>query len=195
MYEDPGSSISQRLAVVRERIRIAVEAAPPGPVHVVSLCAGDGRDLIGALADHPRRDDVRGRLVELDPGLAEQGRAAAWPGLSYVVGDAALTDNYLGAVPADVVLVCGVFGNIADADIAATVAALPSFLAVGGTAIWTRHRGQPDLVPTVDGWFADAGFERMYLSGPEHTYGVGVHRLTIEPRPLPRGVRLFTFVR
>lgn len=195
LYDDPGSSISQRLAVVRERIRIAVEAARPGPVRVLSLCAGDGRDLIGALAEHPRRDDVRAHLVELDPDLAERGRAAAWAGVSYVVGDASRPDTYAGAIPADLLLACGVFGNITDDDIATTVAALPSLLAPGGTVIWTRHRGAPDLVPTVDAWFAEAGFERVYLSGPQHPYGVGVHRLTAEPRPLDAGVRLFTFVR
>jgi hypothetical protein len=194
-YDDPQSSNAKRLTVVREQIRAAVDAAPPGPVPVVSLCAGDGRDLIGALADHPRRDDVRGRLVELDPALAERGRAALWAGLEYVVGDAALTDNYLGAVPAALVLVCGVFGNISADDIAATVRAMPSFLASGGAVIWTRHRDDPDMVPTIDGWFADAGFERVFLSGPQHRYGVGVHRLTTPPRPLPRGERLFTFVR
>lgn len=56
-------------------------------------------------------------------------------------------------------------------------------------------RGDPDLVPTVDRWFRDAGFEQVFLSAPQHAYGVGVHRLAAQPRPLPRGVRLFTFVR
>jgi len=195
MYEDPSSITSQRLAVVRKWIRFSVEAMPVGPVRTVSICAGDGRDLVGALAEHPRRTDVHGLLVEIDPVLAERGRAALWAGLDYLVGDAALTDNYLGAVPADLVLACGIFGNISDGDIAATVRALPAFLAPGGTVIWTRHRGEPDLFATIDGWFADAGFARVFASGPEHQYGVGVHRLVAEPRPLPKGEHLFTFVR
>jgi hypothetical protein len=37
-----------------------------GEVRLISLCAGQGRDLIGVLTGHPRRDDVRARLVELD---------------------------------------------------------------------------------------------------------------------------------
>jgi hypothetical protein len=195
MYEDPSSITSQRLAVVREWIRFSVEAMPPGPVRTVSICAGDGRDLVGALAEHPRRSDVRGRLVEIDPALAERGRATLWPGLDYVVGDAALTDNYLGAVPADLVLACGIFGNISDDNIATTVRAMPAFLAAGGYVIWTRHRGEPDMFPTIDGWFADAGFARVFVSDPERPYGVGVHRLVSEPRPLPPGEHLFTFVR
>lgn len=120
------------------------------------MCAGDRRDLVGALADHPRRDDVRGLLVEIDPVLAERGRATLWPGLEYLVGDAARTDNYVGAVPADLVLACGIFGNISDEDIAATVQAMPAFLAPGGAVIWTRHRGEPDLVPTIDSRFGVA---------------------------------------
>lgn len=195
MYGDPLSVTSQRLGVVREWIRLSVEAAPPGPVRTVSICAGDGRDLVGALAGHPRRNDVQGLLIEIDPELAERGRATLWPGLDYLVGDAAQTDNYLGAVPADLVLACGIFGNISEDDIAATVHAMPAFLAPGGTVIWTRHRGPPDLVATIDGWFADAGFARVFVSAPEHQYGVGVHRLVNTPQPLPETEHLFTFVR
>src|SRR5262245_4502810 len=190
MYEDPSSITSQRLAVVRDWIRFSVEAIPPGPVRTVSICAGDGRDLVGALADHPRRTDVRGLLVEIDPALAERGRATLWPGLDYLVGDAAQTDNYVGAVPADLLLACGIFGNISDDDIAATVRAMPAFLAPGGYVIWTRHRGEPDLVPTIEDWFADAGFARVFVSAPELHYGVGVHHLVTEPQPLPQGEHL-----
>jgi len=195
MYEDPPSITSQRLAVVQDWIRYSVEAMPPGPLRTVSICAGDGRDLVGALAEHPRRADVQGLLVEIDPALAERGRATLWPGLDYLVGDAALTDNYLGAVPADLVLACGIFGNISDDDIAATVRAMPAFVAAGGHVIWTRHRGEPDLFATIDEWFVDAGFARVFVSAPEHPYGVGVHRLITDPQPFPKGEHLFTFIR
>ena len=39
-----------------------------------------------------------------------------------VTADAALTDAYAGLVPADIVLACGVFGNITDEDVDRTVA-------------------------------------------------------------------------
>jgi hypothetical protein len=194
-YDDPESVTSRRLAVVQDRIRLAVDAAAPGPVRVVSFCAGDGRDLTGALAGHPRRADVTGRLTEIDPDLADAGRAALWPGLDFLVGDSAGTGNYLGAVPADLVLVCGVFGNISDDDVATTVRAMPSFLAPGGRVIWTRARRDPDLVPVIDGWFRAAGFAQDFLSAPDLPYGVGVHRLVTDPQPLPPGRKLFTFVR
>ena len=194
-YDDPDSILAQRLATVQDRIRDAVTAAAPGPIRVVSMCAGDGRDLVGSLVDHPRRADVRARLVELSPELADRGRAAAWDGIEFVVGDAAETDHYAGAVPADLVLACGVFGNISDADVAGTITAMPQFCAAGGIVIWTRHRREPDLVPSICRWFETAGFVREWLSGEKHQYGVGVHRYDQAPRPLTMGQRLFTFIR
>ena len=66
-----------------------------------------------------------------------------------VAGDASLIDAYDGMVPADLVLACGVSGNITDADI------VPHHLLPTGpvqarrTVVWTRHRRPPDLVPFV----------------------------------------------
>jgi hypothetical protein len=65
-YDSPDSYLGRRLALVQERIRLALDDAPPGPLTAISICAGQGRDLIGVLADRPRRHDVRARLVELD---------------------------------------------------------------------------------------------------------------------------------
>jgi hypothetical protein len=197
-YDDPSSGLSRRLAAVRARIVEWLDAAPPGRLRAVSMCAGQGRDLIGALADHPRRADVRARLVEFDERNAAAARAAAaaagLAGVEVVTGDAALTDAYADAVPADLVLACGVFGNVSDADVRRTVHALPGFLAPGGAVVWTRHREEPDLVPAIGGWFAEAGFAEVWLSDKAAGYGVGVHRLVGPPAPLPPGERLFTFV-
>ena len=49
-YDNPGSGLARRLAWVQDQVRAALDAAPAGPVRVISLCAGQGRDLIGALA-------------------------------------------------------------------------------------------------------------------------------------------------
>jgi hypothetical protein len=196
-YDDPESRLSRRLAVVRARIVEALDAAPPGPLRAVSICAGQGRDLIGALAGHPRAGDVKARLVELDPRNVAGARAAAasvgLTGVEVVEGDAGVTDAYAAAVPADLVLACGVFGNVSDEDVARTVAALPGFLAPGGAVVWTRHREEPDLVPAMNGWFAAAGLASVWLSAKEEGFGVGVHRLVGPARPLPPGERLFTF--
>jgi hypothetical protein len=193
-YDDPGSALSQRLEAVQAQVRAALDRAPAGPVPVISLCAGQGRDLLDVLEDHPRRADVRARLVELDPELAAAARARAPQQVEVVAGDASLTDQYDGMVPAELVLLCGIFGNITNDDIQRTIAAGPQLCRTGATVIWTRHRGDPDLVPAICDWFEAGGFERVWLSDKDAGFGVGVHRFTGVPQPLVKGQSLFSFV-
>jgi hypothetical protein len=196
-YDVPGTALARRLAAVQEQIRAALDQARPGPLRSISVCAGQGRDLIGALAGHPRRPDVRARLVEIDPRSAEfarqAARAADLPGIEVVIGDAALTDAYAGLVPADLVLVCGVFGNLTDADIERTVSYCTQLCAQGGTVIWTRGRWSPDLLPEICDWFADRGFDELWVSDPAEGWGAAAHRFTGTPDPLEPGARMFTF--
>jgi Putative methyltransferase len=196
-YDDPESALARRLAAVQQQIRAALDSAPPGPLPVVSLCAGQGRDLIDVLAGHPRRGDVAARLVELDPRNAEVARQAARAaGLSQVeavTGDAALTDHYAGMTPAYLVLACGVFGNMTGEDIERTVGYCTQLCAHGGTVVWTRGRWEPDLLPQICDWFADRGFEQLWVSDPAEGWGAAAHRFTGTPSPLERGVRMFTF--
>jgi len=192
---DEDTPLSHRLIAVQRRIREALLARPAGPIAVISACAGDGRDLLGALAEHPRAVDVRGRLVELDRELAATAAANAPFGLEVIRGDAGSTDSYLGAVPADLVLVCGVFGNISDADIERTVRALPSLCGRNATVIWTRHRRPPDLTIEIRQWFAAAGFDLLAFDAPDaFDWSVGVHRFTADPEPFVAGRRLFRFL-
>ncbi|MFJ9678478.1 class I SAM-dependent methyltransferase [Streptomyces sp. NPDC101194] len=197
-YDLPDSSLARRLRVVAARVRSALDAAPPGPFRVISVCAGQGRDLIEVLAEHPRRDDVRALLVELDPRntafALESVRAAGLAQVDVVTGDASLTDHYRGMAPADLVLICGVFGNITDEDIERTVATCTQLCASGGTVVWTRNRAAPDRVPLICDWFEQRGFERQWLSGPDAGYGVGAHRFTGEPLPPAEGFSMFDFV-
>jgi hypothetical protein len=197
-YDDPDSVLSRRLVAVRDRVRIALDTAPAGPLRVVSVCAGQGRDLLPVLSTHPRRGDVTARLVELDPRNAEIARdtaaAAGLTGVEVRVDDASRTGQYADLAPADLVLMCGVYGNITDADIHATIEHCAALCATGGTVVWTRHRGAPDLVPTICDWYEAAGFTREWLSAPEAGYGVGAHRLTGPSRPLPADTTMFTFV-
>lgn len=194
----PGSPLARRLAVVQDLIRSALNAAPPGPIRVVSLCAGDGRDILGVLSVHPRRADVRARLVELDPELARRARERAAeisPAIEVVAGDAAASSSFTGAVPADIVLACGIFGNIDDGDVHNTITHLPSFCAPKATVIWTRGTFAPDLTPTIRVWFTEAGFTELdFVAIPNTTAGVGAHRLTSRPPLFDPDLELFTFL-
>ncbi|GAA3658946.1 hypothetical protein GCM10022224_022960 [Nonomuraea antimicrobica] len=191
-YDQPGSSLGQRLHAVRRWVAAALDE---GASRVVSLCAGQGRDLLPVLAAHPRRGRVRALLDELDERNAAAARAAAPEGAEVVCGDAALPQAYAGAVPADLVMVCGVFGNITDGDIRRTIATLPQLCAPGTMVIWTRGRSEPDLVPRICDWFEDGGFERVGVEGEGTGYGVGVHRYTGPPVPLVAQEPMFAFVR
>jgi hypothetical protein len=198
-YDDPYSLLSGRLRRVQDHFRVLLDRQPAGPVQVISLCAGQGRDVLGVLAEHPRRADVRARLVELDPRNVAWARraatAAGLDGVEVIEADAGRADSYAGAVPAQIVVACGIFGNITDADIAATVAALPQLCAPGAGVIWTRHTRAPDVTPAVRGWFTAAGFAEEAYEAPAATrQGIGRHRLTGPPLAFAPGRRLFTFV-
>ena len=192
-YDDPGSRLSQRLRVVQEQIRGALARAPAGPITVISMCAGQGRDLLEVLAGHPRAGAVRARLVEWEPANVAVARAAGVAGVEVVEGDAALVDSYGGFVPAEIVLACGVFGNVSDADVRRTVGICGQLCREGGTVVWTRHRRGPDLVPTICDWFESDGFERVALTPAELGFGVGAHRRVRAPEPVVPGARMFTF--
>jgi S-DNA-T family DNA segregation ATPase FtsK/SpoIIIE len=98
-------------------------------------------------------------------------------------------------VPADLVLACGVFGNVTDADIVRTIDALPSLCARGATVIWTRHRRPPDATVAIRAELAAAGFEEVEFAAPDgFRFAVGVHRLVVAPPPFRRDVEMFDFV-
>jgi hypothetical protein len=206
LYDLPGSALSRRLAIVQRQIRAFLDERAGAPARVVSMCAGRGRDVLEVLAEHPGGRAVGGRLVELDPTSAAEAsrraRAAGLERIEVVVGDAGLSDAYLGAVPADLVLACGVLGNVPDDDVRRTVEALPQLCARGATVVWTRHRGAPDLTPAIRGWLLASGFEELAFESTDPdrlgpvtfpSQSVGAHRWPRDPAPLQPGVRLFSF--
>ncbi|GAA3051243.1 hypothetical protein GCM10010464_14500 [Pseudonocardia yunnanensis] len=194
-YDDPDSPLSQRLLAVQQQIRLALDRTSPGQVRLLSLCAGQGRDVLPVLASHPRGADVTGRLVELDPDLCAAARTAAPASVEVVEGDAGTTAACRGAVPADVLLLCGIFGNISDEDIARTIAAVPALLVAGGTVVWTRSTREPDVTPRLRSWFSDAGVaETAFVAAPKPGWAVGAGVLREASVPLERDRRLFSFV-
>jgi hypothetical protein len=199
-YDDPASDLSWRLGVVRGHIRDALDGRE-GPVRALSLCAGDGRDLLGVLAERADAGRVRAVLVEVHPAIAERAReAAAAAGLGASVevrtADAGETAAWADAVPAELVLLVGIMGNITDEDLARTIASAPALCAPGATLVWTRGRAIGDRNDVVRARLAAAGFaELAYDVLDEDTLpAVGAVRYDGPPASLPRG-RLFTFRR
>jgi hypothetical protein len=203
-YDDPGSSLPRRLALVREVLRAELDARS-GPVRVVSLCAGDGRDILGVLAERGDAARVSVALVEVLPELVERARVTAAgteADVQVVCADAGLSETYggLGAVPADVVLLVGVLGNISEADVAATVAAMPGLCAPGATLVWSRGRsleGVDDFVTPVREAFDVAGFTEVSVRSfdvQDDRTALGVVRYDGPLVPLGPEQTWFTFV-
>jgi Putative methyltransferase len=197
-YDDPGSSLGRRLIVVRRLITASLHAAPSGEIRVLSLCAGDGRDLLGVLEHHARRLDVRARLIETDGALIASGRRRVeqlgLADVTFVQGDAGDCATLGSPHNAQIVLACGIFGNICDDDIRTTVHGLAVLLKEGGSAIWTRHRRAPDLTPSIRSWFAEAGFEEAAFEPVvDSLASVGSHRLTAARSDERLPARLFEF--
>jgi hypothetical protein len=199
-YADPTSPLSQRLAVVVNRVQQAVGQLPPGPISIISACAGQGHDVVLALQDHPRAADVTGCLVEWDEHnvhlAAAALRSAGLLGIEAIRADASELNTYRDMPRADLLLLCGIFGNVSDQDVENTIAHASRLCAPGAFVIWTRHRHAPDLTPRIRAWFGQAGFEELSFESPgENAYSVGMNRLVHQPSRSAPGLKLFTFLR
>lgn len=200
-YTDPASDLSRRRRAVQAHIRAWLDSHPSGHLRVVSACAGDGRDILEVLASRDDPSRVGVVLIETDPDLArkaeELARACDLDQVDVRRADAGSTDAYAGAVPADLVMMCGVFGNASDHDLRATIATMPQLCAEGAWVIWTRGSfSTGDLAPTIRAWFEELGFEEVAFDLPEDaTYRVGSNRFDRRAMPLVTGHTFFTFNR
>ena len=196
-YDDPGSGISRRLPVVRRRIGERLDEAI-GPTRILSLSAGGGRDLLPELATRPALV-ATAVLVELDPAT-RRGRPQACCRPGWCVGppgeNAGNPAAFADVLPVDLLLLCGIFGNISEADIRATIDAVPSMLAPDGTVIWTRGRYEGnDLRPVIRRWFTDAGLLELAFDGEPERFGVGVGEPDRRRHRPSCQQHLFTFAR
>jgi SAM-dependent methyltransferase len=183
---------------VREQVVAALDALPPGPVTVVSICGGQGLELLGALADHPRRADVGGRLVELDERNAEiaRSRAAAIgvDRLEVRQGDASTSDSYADLPRADLVVLSGVFGHLAPADRQTLIGFLPRICAADGKVVLTTYEVQPERTEELRAIFGANGFEEIDDTlTPGGTFGIIVEQLRGAEQPFVAGAYLFDF--
>lgn len=198
-YSDPNSALSRRLAIVQTQIRSRLLEAQEAPIQVISLCAGQGRDLLDVLESLPASRDINALLIENDARnvkvTSDRIRQLGLANVDIRCADAGNTDSYVGATPADLVILCGVFGNISDEDIFKTIAYLPHLCARDATVIWTRSRRAPDITPRLREAFESNGFRELAFIAPERDlFSVGVHRFSGRFAQLTAGEQLFTFL-
>jgi hypothetical protein len=197
-YEDECSPLGLRLSIVRREIRRTLPPQSDSVLSILSVCAGQGDDLIPVLQECPYVSRIRVRLVELDKRnikmLRDKACAAGLHHLEIVHADASYTDAYQGIVPVDLLLLCGVFGNISHADIQYTISCLPQLCRKGSKVIWTRSRRSPDMTPTIRQWFADNAFHEITFEAPADVlFSVGTHEFCGEQQQFLRH-KLFTFI-
>jgi hypothetical protein len=190
-------SYQQRLDEVQAHLRECLDLAPPGPVQLVSMCAGDGRDVVGVLRSHPRRQDVQALLVESDGETVTRGAAMSLEAglgrqVRFEVGDATDFSTYVGHVPCDIMLVCGVWGHVPPDERSSLVAGLGSLVSPGGGVVWTRGvGGGRRRFDEVEQHFAHEEWELARLTTTrDQQWAVATHRRAGPPQ---RG-RVFTFV-
>ena len=195
-------SYQQRLWIVQEHFAKCLDNVPCGPVRVLSLCAGDGRDVIGVLSSHPRRTDVTGWLVEssrqsIAIGACHAASAGLERTVNFLCGDATLYATYKDIAPADIVLVCGVWGHVAADQRALLVAGIASLCKSDGVVIWTRGLG-PNMnrLQEIQSHFAGLDWDKVRVSNtPDQRWAVATYRYSGPTHQLLKSGRLFRFQR
>jgi Putative methyltransferase len=192
----------QRLSAVHEHLTECLNLAPQGGVRSISVCSGDGRDVLGVLEFHRRAADVAAFLVELDSHSVAAGesrvkRAGLESIVSFLNTDATIYDTYQGIAPADIILVCGVWGHVPPEERAELVTALECFCKPGGRVIWTRgvSKGTHRL-EAIEAHFSGANWRKTRVSiTPNEEWGVVTHQYCGLPKEIPATGRIFHFTR
>ena len=166
---------------------------------MLSLCAGEARDLAGAALGHPRAADVRGVAVELNAGLAAiaaQSLRATGTAVEVRCADAGRPIHWDDVLPVDLLLLAGIFGNLTDEHVRAHR---------GRDGVDGASRRHHRLDPAPQGARPHAQYSWMVRRRRVHPgglhvgqaptrYAVGVERMD-EPRPgAPLPEQLFRFV-
>jgi hypothetical protein len=191
-----------RLQAVQDNFATSLQEMPDGPIRVVSLCAGDGRDVMGVLETHERRDDVAAWLVELDAesvqaGLRRRDELGLDRQVTFINGDATDFKTYQGLLPCDIVLVCGVFGHVPSDERNRFTRALTMFCTPGAYVIWTRGlKGGGQRVSAVRKAFEANSFAEVSATiTPDGKWLVCTHRNIGELCQAPDSGRIFNFRR
>jgi SAM-dependent methyltransferase len=200
-YDDPDSDLYWRLRQVQAYIRAALDQIQ-GQLAVLSLCAGDGRDILEVLAQRDDSSRIHTTLIELHPVLAQRARefaaTAALANVTVRTIDAGNTTAYAGSVPADLVIMMGIFGNISNDDVRRTIQTAPRLCRPGAVLLWSRSTDGVDRNRSVRGWLIKAGFSELDYKEFDHAQGeraaLGAARYDGPMQPLMPGHQIFTFL-
>lgn len=197
-YQNQG--YRQRLSTVQSHLAESLHGAPTGRVRILSICAGDGRDVIGVLPSHPRRADVSAALVEQSERSIKHGQADAnAAGISGVVsflhGDATLFETYRGIAPAEIVLFCGVWGHVPARERQNVVQGLSCLCRPGGVVIWTRGIAKGmDRLQQIEAAFEGRSWQKSRLSfTADQNWAVVTQRYCGPALEVPADGRFFSF--
>jgi hypothetical protein len=97
--------------------------------------------------------------------------------------DAGTVDSFADLLPVDVLMLCGIFGNVEHAQVKAIIDVVPRLVTRGGFVIWTRGCSEPDHRAEVRHWFELAGLEEIAFAGAPEPYGIGLNRSTLASPP------------
>jgi hypothetical protein len=192
----------QRLQAVQEHLCSNLNEAPAGALRLISICAGDGRDLIGVLRTHERRTDVSAWLIELDcesvaAGMQQTKAAGLENSVHFINGDATNYATYQGIGPADIVLACGVWGHVLAHERVSFATALAALCKAGGSVTWTRGVSNgTSRLHEIELIFARAVWEQVRTSvTADKKWAVVTHRYGGSQVKLPPAGRIFNFHR
>ena len=195
-------AMKARLVIVREHLSRCLDLQPPGPIQILSICAGDARDLIGLMEAHPRKKDVNALLVENNSELVEAGRkviseAGIESQLTFSMSDATISSTYVEFVPVDIALLSGVFGNLRPEECARLIRSLCSLCKRGGYVVWTRHRqihGGLSQIALIRQHFEDSRFEEVQIGDTaDDKFTIATYRYQGAGEILRAGGKLFEF--
>ncbi len=190
----------QRLAAVERHLGESLDLAPGGPLRIASMCAGDGRDVLRVVKTHSRRSDVVAWLVELSgnsvaDGAAHARRAGLEHTVNFLHADATSFATYRNIAPADVLLVCGVWGHVPLDEQASLVCASGMLCKPGGVVIWTRGVRQGTArFDAVRALFASPTWDEVRVTiTPDAKWAIATHRCLGPASVLPASGPIFHF--
>jgi hypothetical protein len=156
--------------------------------------------VIGVVGSHPRRSDVTAWLVEQNPqsvaaGVCRLADAGLENSVAFLTGDATLYTTYEKIAPADIVLLCGVWGHVPADERTQLVRALACLCKPAGAVIWTRGVAKGMIrLQQIQVHFAGSSWEQVRVSlTPDKNWAIVTHRCRGSACELPTSGQIFHF--